>query len=70
MVDTMFAARTSDKRGKKRHHAFASNRDEAAQIVFRLDPKAKTCSTARAHMQADGHLWDTGNDMQWHNRPS
>jgi len=62
----MFAARTSDKRGRKRQQTFAATRELAAKAVFILDPKAKSCSTAHAHRQSDGRFWNTGSDMRWH----
>ena len=64
----MYFANTTNKRGKKRHHAIGMTRQHAAAKVFNLDPKANSCSTSRAHEQPDGLLWDTGADMQWHNR--
>ncbi len=64
----MYFARTSDKRGRVRQHNWAETREDAAKLVFAADPKAKTCSTALAHRQPDGRMFDTGSGMQWHNR--
>ena len=64
----MYFARTSDKRGRKRQHTMAETRETAAKLVFAADPKAKTCSTSRAHRQSDGRMFDTGSGMQWHRR--
>ena len=64
----MYYASTTDKRGRKRQTAMGITRQHAAAKVFNLDPKAKTCSTARAHQQHDGEWWNTGSSMVWHNR--
>ena len=64
----MYFANTTDKRGRKRQHAIAETRDAAIAIVFKLDPKAQTCSTSRGHIQSDGRLFDTGSAMLWHQR--
>ena len=64
----MFFARTSTKSGHKRHEALGETRIRAAREVFKLDPKAKSCSTARAHKQPDGQWFNTGSATLWHER--
>ena len=64
----MFFANTTDKLGRKRQHAIAETREDAARLVFKADPKATHCSTSKAHRQSDGRLWDTGSAMIWHRR--
>ena len=63
-----YAATTTDKRGREREHAYAESRELAAKLVFHADPKATSCSTSKAHRQADGRLWKTGSAMIWHRR--
>lgn len=64
----MYFARTSDRKGRKRQHAFAETREAAARLVFKTDPKAMKCSTSQAHKQPDGRMFDTGSGMIWHSR--
>ncbi len=64
----MYFARTSNKRGKKRHEAMAETRIAAALRVFKLDPKVEICSTSHAHQQSDGSWHNTGSSLIWHNR--
>ncbi len=64
----MYFATTTDRRGRRRQQALAETRRMAAYHVFNADPKANTCSTAKAHRQSDGTFWNTGSAMIWHRR--
>lgn len=63
----MYAARTSDKRGRPRHIVFHETREGAAFAVLALDIKAKDCSTCRAFLR--GRDWcESHSDIQWTSR--
>lgn len=64
----LYFASTSDKRGRKRQHAFGQTRNAAARAVFDLDTKAQACTTEIAHINDSGRVVTSGNGMQWINR--
>jgi hypothetical protein len=67
---TMFMARVSNRAGRKLYETAAyPTRDEATAMAFRACPKAKSCSTARAHWIEASQSWFAASDIQWANNP-